>query len=63
MTTAITVTRVMLVVFAAALTGAIRVAATAGDEQPHHRTELAERVFDLLASGLSSYGAAPDDNG
>lgn len=49
-------------VVAAALTGAIRVAATAADEQPHRRDEIAERVFDLLAYGLASYGAAaPDD--
>ena len=44
-------------VVAAALTGAIRVAAAAGDEQPRRRDEIAERVFDLLASGLSNYGA------
>jgi AcrR family transcriptional regulator len=49
-------------VVAAALTGAIRVAAAAADEQPHRRDEIAERVFDLLASGLSSYGAAADDD-
>jgi AcrR family transcriptional regulator len=45
-------------VVAAALTGAIRVAAAAADEQPHRRNEIAERVFDLLATGLASYGAA-----
>ena len=50
-------------VVAAALTGAIRVAAAAMDEQPHRRDEIAERVFDLLAWGLSSYGSAADDDG
>ena len=44
-------------VLAAALTGAIRVAATAAQEQPRRRREIAERVFQLLASGLSRYGA------
>jgi AcrR family transcriptional regulator len=46
-------------VVAAALTGAIRVAAAAAWEQPSRRREIAERVFDLLATGLSRYGAAP----
>jgi AcrR family transcriptional regulator len=48
-------------VVAAALTGAIRVAAAAAWEQPGRRQEMAERVFDLLATGLSGYGAAPAD--
>jgi AcrR family transcriptional regulator len=48
-------------VVAAALTGAIRVAAAAVWEQPGRRQEMAERVFDLLATGLSGYGAAPAD--
>jgi AcrR family transcriptional regulator len=45
-------------VVAAALTGAIRVASTAALEQPdpRKRRQVAERVFDLLASGLSRYG-------
>jgi hypothetical protein len=42
---------------AAALTGAIRVATAAAREQPARRVEIARRVFDLLASGLSGYGA------
>jgi AcrR family transcriptional regulator len=46
-------------VVAAALTGAIRVAAAAAWEQPDRRQEIAERVFDLLATGLSRYGAEP----
>ena len=46
-------------VVAAALTGAIRVAAAAAWEQPGRRREIAERVFDLLATGLSRYGAGP----
>ncbi|HSS94635.1 MAG TPA: TetR family transcriptional regulator [Candidatus Dormibacteraeota bacterium] len=45
-------------VVAAALTGAIRVAAAASQEHPRRRRQIAERVFELLASGLSSYGAA-----
>jgi len=49
-------------VVAAALTGAIRVAAAAADEQAHGRDEMAERVFDLLASGLASHGAATSDD-
>ena len=44
-------------VVAAALTGAIRVAAAAAEEQSDRRQEIARRVFDLLASGLSRYGA------
>lgn len=45
-------------VVAAALTGAIRVAAWAAlGEQRGRRTEVARRVFDLLATGLSRYGA------
>lgn len=50
-------------VVAAALTGAIRVAAAAADEQPDRRREIAERVFDLLASGLSRYGADASPRG
>jgi len=46
-------------VVAAALTGAIRVAAAAAWEQPGRRREIAERVFDLLATGFSRYGAGP----
>jgi hypothetical protein len=49
-------------VVAAALTGAIRVAAASAEEQPHRRNEMAERVFDLLASGLASYGVAADND-
>jgi AcrR family transcriptional regulator len=45
-------------VVAAAVAGAIRVAAAAAQEQPGRRVEIAQRVFDLLASGLSRYGAA-----
>jgi AcrR family transcriptional regulator len=45
-------------VVAAALTGAIRVAAASAQEPPHRRREFAERVFQLLASGLSGYGAS-----
>jgi AcrR family transcriptional regulator len=46
-------------VVAAAITGAIRVAAAAARDKPRRRKQIAERVFDLLASGLSSYGGAP----
>jgi AcrR family transcriptional regulator len=45
-------------VVAAAVAGAIRVAAAAAQEQPERRFEVAQRVFDLLASGLSRYGAS-----
>jgi AcrR family transcriptional regulator len=44
-------------VVAAALTGAIRVAAAAALEQPRRSRQIADRVFRLLASGLSRYGA------
>jgi AcrR family transcriptional regulator len=44
-------------VVAAALTGAIRVASAAAQERPDRRVEIARRVFGLLASGLSRYGA------
>jgi AcrR family transcriptional regulator len=44
-------------VVAAALTGAIRVAATAARKHPHRSRQIADRVFRLLASGLSRYGA------
>jgi len=43
-------------VVAAALTGAIRIAAAAAQERPRRRRQVAERVFELLASGLSRYG-------
>jgi AcrR family transcriptional regulator len=43
-------------VVAAALTGAIRVAAGAVPERPWRRRQIAETVFELLASGLSRYG-------
>jgi AcrR family transcriptional regulator len=43
-------------VVAAALTGAIRVAAAAARQQPRRRKQIAERVFKLLSSGLSRYG-------
>jgi AcrR family transcriptional regulator len=43
-------------VVAAALTGAIRVAAAAAREQPGRRRQIADRVFKLLSSGLSRYG-------
>ena len=45
-------------VVAAALTGAIRIAAMTAQEHPRQRKEIAERVFELLASGLSRYGAS-----
>jgi AcrR family transcriptional regulator len=45
-------------VVAAAVAGAIRVAAAAAQEQPDRRFEVARRVFDLLASGLAGYGAS-----
>jgi transcriptional regulator MftR-like protein len=44
-------------VLAAAITGAIRVAAAAAQARPKQRKEIAARVFELLASGLSQYGA------
>lgn len=43
-------------VVAAALTGAIRVAADAARQQPRRRKQIADRVFKLLSSGLSRYG-------
>lgn len=46
-------------VVAAAITGAIRVAASAAEEQPGRRHAVAERVFDLLAAGLADFGAVP----
>jgi len=42
---------------AAAITGAIRIAAAAAKEQPKRRKQIAEQVFELLASGLAGYGA------
>lgn len=44
-------------VVAAALTGAIRVAATAARKHPSRSRQIADRVFNLLSSGLSRYGA------
>jgi len=44
-------------VLAAAITGAIRVAAAAAARQPRRRREIAERAFGLLGSRLSRYGA------
>jgi AcrR family transcriptional regulator len=44
-------------VIAAAIAGAIRIAAEAAREQPNRRKQVAERVFALLASGLATYGA------
>ena len=44
-------------VVAAAITGAIRIAAAAAREQPKRRRQIAEQVFELLASGLARYGA------
>lgn len=44
-------------VMAAALTGAIRVAAAAARAQPRRSRLVADRVFNLLATGLSRYGA------
>jgi AcrR family transcriptional regulator len=46
-------------VVAAAITGAIRVAAAAAAEQPNQRKQVAVQVFELLASGLAHYGARP----
>ena len=46
-------------VVAAALTGAIRVAAAAAELRPGHRQEIAERAFDLLGPRLARYGASP----
>lgn len=43
---------------AAAITGGIRIAAAAAREQPKRRKQIAEQVFELLASGLARYGAA-----
>jgi AcrR family transcriptional regulator len=45
-------------VVAAALTGAIRVAAAAARKQPGKGRQMADRVFKLLSSGLSRYGAS-----
>ncbi len=44
-------------VVAAAITGAIRIAAAAAAEQPDRRKQVAVQVFELLASGLAHYGA------
>jgi AcrR family transcriptional regulator len=44
-------------VVAAAITAAIRIAAAAAQKQPRERKQIAEQVFDLLASGLGRYGA------
>jgi len=43
-------------VVAAAITGAIRIAAITAQEHQGQRKEIAERAFKLLASGLSRYG-------
>jgi AcrR family transcriptional regulator len=45
-------------VVAAALTGAIRVAAAAARKQPGKGRQMSDRVFKLLSSGLSRYGAS-----
>jgi AcrR family transcriptional regulator len=45
-------------VVAAALIGAIRVAAAAARKQPGRNRQMADRVFKLLSSGLSRYGAS-----
>ncbi len=44
-------------VVAAALTVAIRLAAAAARQQPNRSRQIADRVFKLLSSGLSRYGA------
>jgi AcrR family transcriptional regulator len=44
-------------VVAAAITAAIRIAAAAAIVEPKRRRQIAERVFELLASGLTRYGA------
>ena len=46
-------------VVAAAITGAIRIAAAAAAEQPNQRKQVAVQAFELLASGLAHYGARP----
>jgi AcrR family transcriptional regulator len=43
-------------VVAAALTAAIRVAAAGAHQHPRQRRQIARRVFELLATGLSRYG-------
>jgi AcrR family transcriptional regulator len=50
-------------VVAAALTAAIRVAAATTENLPRRRAEIAERVFDLLASGLATYGDGASGSG
>ncbi|TMD90235.1 MAG: TetR family transcriptional regulator [Chloroflexi bacterium] len=45
-------------VVAAAIAGAIRVAAAEAQRQPRRRKQIAEEAFELLASGLGRYGAA-----
>jgi AcrR family transcriptional regulator len=45
-------------VVAAALTGAIRVATAAARKQTGKNRQMADRVFKLLSSGLSRYGAS-----
>ena len=44
-------------VVAAAITAAIRVAASAALDKPQRRAAIAERVFELLAAGMANYGA------
>lgn len=46
-------------VLAAAITGAIRIAAAAAAERPNRRKQVAAQAFELLASGLAHYGARP----
>jgi AcrR family transcriptional regulator len=44
-------------IVAAALTGAIRVASAVAQEHPGKAKQAARRAFELLATGLSTYGA------
>ena len=44
-------------VVAAAITAAIRIAASTAPRSPARRSAVAKRVFGLLASGLANYGA------
>ena len=46
-------------VVAAAITAAIRAAASAAQRNPARRAAIAERVFGLLASGMATYGERP----
>lgn len=47
-------------VVAAAMTGAIRVAAEEARRHPRQRRGILERAFDLLEGGLADYGAKRD---